>query len=155
MKPLGEVLVEKSAKDGIVDLREPMGNPEVSQRVGRRMAKAIRKKGHTQVVGEGLGAYPIVAAIVAEGFRGGMIRKRRKGYDRDRLVEGAIDKSKPAVLVDDLANSGRGLRLALRKCSEEGIRVAGAQTVAVLGDDTGVIEKMKDCGVWFDALYQL
>jgi len=152
---IGEVLVEEAVQDGVVDLREPMGNPEVSRRVGRRMAEAIRKKGYTQVVGEGLGAYPVVGAITAEGLRGGMIRKHRKGYDRNRLVEGPIDKSKPAVLVEDLANSGRGLRLALRKCTEDGVRVAGAQAVVVLGDDESVIEKMKDCGLWFDALFHL
>jgi len=137
------------------DLRKPLGEPSIARRVGKRLSKSILKKGYNQVVGEGLGAYPAIGAITSaeNSIKGGMIRKRRKGYDLNRLVEGPIDKSKPAVIIDDLVNTGKGLRLALKKCREEGLKVVGAQSIAVLGDPAEAEEKMKGCGIWFDSLF--
>ena len=168
MKNLSQLLLEESKtkrpkinavsgdNEGFTyDLRKPLGDPEIAKRVGKQLSKSIQKKGYTQAVGEGLGAYPAIGAITsAPGeVKGGMIRKRRKGYDLNRLVEGPIDKSKRAVVVDDLVNTGKGLRLALKKCREEGLKIAGAQSIAVLGDPTEAEEKMNRCGIWFDSLF--
>ena len=159
MKPLGDLLLEKATSEtgggSVYDLRKPLGDPKIARRVGKRLSKSIQKKGYAQAVGEGLGAYPAIGAITsAPGqVKGGMIRKRRKGYDLNRLVEGPIDKSNPAVIIDDLVNTGKGLRLALKKCREEGLRIAGAQSIAVLGDPTEAEEKMNGCGIWFDSLF--
>lgn len=166
MKDLSQLLLEESKtkrpetntsdNEGYTyDLRKPLGDPKIARRVGNRLSKSIQKKGYTQAVGEGLGAYPAIGAITsAPGqMKGGMIRKRRKGYDLNRLVEGPIDKSKPAVIIDDLVNTGKGLRLALKKCREEGLKIAGAQSIAVLGDPTEAKEKMNKCGLWFDSLF--
>lgn len=145
-----------SANEGFTyDLRKPLGEPSIARRVGKRLSKSILKKGYNQAVGEGLGAYPAIGAITSaeNSIKGGMIRKRRKGYDLNRLVEGPIDKSKPAVIIDDLVNTGKGLRLALKKCREEGLKVPGAQSIAVLGDPAEAEEKMKGCGIWFDSLF--
>ena len=163
MKDLSQLLLEESktkrpdsdTQGFTYDLRKPLGDPRVARRVGNRLSKSIQKKGYTQAVGEGLGAYPAIGAITSApgGVKGGMIRKRRKGYDLNRLVEGPIDKSKPAVIIDDLVNTGKGLRLALKKCRKEGLRIAGAQSIALLGDPTEAEEKMNRCGIWFDSLF--
>jgi len=154
---LGKELVEKAHFDGTYDFREPLGEPKLARRVGRKMENRILNHDVYQAVGQGLGAYPLVGAITSSSgeVRGGMVRKTRKGYDRNRMVEGPIDRSEPCVLVEDLANSGRGMRLALKACRKEGLRVVGAQAIAVLNSPESAEQKMRRCGIWFDALYQI
>ncbi|PSQ99017.1 MAG: hypothetical protein BRD48_05355, partial [Bacteroidetes bacterium QS_9_68_14] len=95
----------------LLDTRVPMLDGEMFGEVGAVLADRLRAKGERQVAGYGFGSFGIVSAVLsAEGadgsgeappFKGGFIRKERKGHGRSRLVEGPLRRDEPVVLMDD------------------------------------------------------
>jgi hypothetical protein len=55
-----------------------------------------------------------------------MVREVRKARGTRRQVEGPIDRSRPAVIVDDSISSGASLRAAIEALADEGVAVEGA-----------------------------
>jgi orotate phosphoribosyltransferase len=155
----------------LLDTRVPMLDGEVFGEVGAVLAERMRTKGHRQVAGYGFGAFSIVCSVLnAEGpdvggdgvpdgedtlaFKGGFIRKERKGHGRQRLVEGPLRRDEPVVLVDDILNSGRSATRAVALLREEGFEVAGLMTLFSFTWSSGRTRLEAD-GLWVDSLLDL
>ena len=148
----------------LLDTRVPMLDGELFSEVGAVLAERLRAKGERQVAGYGFGAFSIVCSVLsADGagtggstpaFKGGFIRKERKGHGRQRLVEGPLRRDEPVVLVDDILNSGRSATRAVTLLREEGFEVAGLMTLFSFTWSSGRTRLEAD-GLWVDALLDL
>ena len=89
-----------------------------------------------QVAGLEMTAIPLVAGIVLEGERRGfsaqglIVRRKRKKYGRQRIVEGELNPQVPVVLVDDCVNSAQSINTTLLAISNEGLTACAAFAIA-------------------------
>jgi outer membrane protein assembly factor BamB/orotate phosphoribosyltransferase len=85
-----------------------------------------------QVAGLEMTAIPLIAGILVEGERRGfaaeglIVRRKRKKYARERLVEGQPVPGRPVVLVDDSINSARSINMTLSAMRNEGLAACAA-----------------------------
>ncbi len=95
----------------------------------RGLLGALEGFNSTQLASYGYTGLPLLAACVLEGggrYSGLSIRETRKPYLTNRRIDGAIDRTRPVVVVDDSLSSGTSLRKAIAALEEEGLEVEGA-----------------------------
>lgn len=142
----------------LLDTRMALMESELYQQVGSVVGQQLRGRGIRQVAGFGFGAYPVVGAILGtcedDEFSGGLIREHRKPYGRQRLIEGALDRSIPVAVVDDILNSGRSAEQAIEQLDQEGFNVSGVFTLFNFTWGTGK-ERLLARGLWVDSLLNL
>jgi orotate phosphoribosyltransferase/AMMECR1 domain-containing protein len=83
----------------------------------------------TQLATYGTSAIPLVAACVTQGdgrFSGLVVRKQVKPYGAARKVDGPLDRTRPAVILDESICSGTSVYEATRALEAEGVEVEGA-----------------------------
>jgi orotate phosphoribosyltransferase len=83
----------------------------------------------TQLAAFGYTGVPLLTACLVHGaprYSGLLVREARKSRGTGRQVEGPIDRSRPAVVIDDSLSSGTSLRAAIGALESEGIEVEGA-----------------------------
>jgi len=95
----------------LMDLRRTFMDAEGLEITAQLFWQQMQRKFPFQVGGLEAGSVPLVAAILLEGKRQGysvngfFIRKERKQYGRQHIIEGKLNKL-PIVVVDDLMNAG-------------------------------------------------
>jgi orotate phosphoribosyltransferase len=89
-----------------------------------------------------------------DGFKGGLVREKRKEHGRRRLVEGPIDSDEPVVMVDDIINSGRSASEALTLLRGAGFTVEGLLTLFNFTWSSGQ-SRIEAEGLWVDSLLDL
>jgi orotate phosphoribosyltransferase len=142
----------------LLDTRMALMESELYQQVGAVVGEQLRERGVRQIAGFGFGAYPVVGAVLGccdgDRFSGGLIREHRKPYGRQRLVEGALDRSMPVAVVDDILNSGRSAEQAVDQLNQEGFTVNGVFTLFNFTWGRGK-ERLLARGLWVDSLLNL
>jgi orotate phosphoribosyltransferase len=84
-----------------------------------------------------LTAIPMVAQLMGSDLNAFIVRKDRKKYGLENIVEG-LPNDKPAIMFDDLCNSSVSLAECLQKLLEEGITVANVAFTIVNKSNEGV-----------------
>ncbi len=82
-----------------------------------------------QLAGVAMTGLPLVSSVVARGagrYRALYVREAREKWGTRRQVEGAGDKDKPVVVIDDSICTGASLRNACSALERDGYRVEGA-----------------------------
>lgn len=98
-----------------------------------------------QIVGPETGATPLVSALSVTAEHYGIepntlaLRKKRKVYGLFNQFEGIIDYTIPALIVDDLSNSGSTLKRAQEHVLKEGMRLT-PYTFTLIARDSQKIE---------------
>ena len=142
----------------LLDTRIPMLESAVFAEVGRVLVEKLTERGIDQVAGYGYGAFPVVSAVLGAApngnWRAGFIRERRKGYGRQRHIEGPIHASKPVVLLDDILNSGQSAERAVGVLRDEGFRVEGLMTLFNFTWGGGRT-RLEGTGLWVNALLDI
>jgi orotate phosphoribosyltransferase len=142
----------------LLDTRIPMLESSVFGEVGRVIVSRLTERGISQVAGYGFGAFPVVSSVLGAAsdatWRAGFIRETRKGYGRQRHIEGPIHPSRPVVLLDDILNSGQSAERAVSILKSEGYRVDGLLTLFnfTWGGGRG---RLEDGGLWVDSLLDI
>ncbi len=155
-----ESIIDTNGKDvdWLLDLRLPLLDGRIANRLGQVVANRLRSLECLQVAGYGFGGNAMVcAAINCNGnppLLGGFIRSERKPHGRQRIVEGPLDIRAPVVLLDDLLNSGKTALHAIDQLSKEGFNVVGCFTVFEYTWGEGRI-KLEEKGFWVDTLMEL
>ena len=94
----------------------------------RELLRALEGFGSTQIVSYGYTGLPLLAACVLEGggrYTGLSIRETRKPYLTNRRIDGAVDRSRTVVVIDDSLSSGTSLHKAIVALEDEGLEVEG------------------------------
>lgn len=142
----------------LLDTRVPTLDGDLFTEVGAVLAERLRERGASQIVGYGFGAHPLVCSVLSvddgDGFKGGLVREKRKEHGRRRLVEGPIDPDEPVVMVDDIINSGRSASEALTLLRGAGFTVEGLLTLFNFTWSSGQA-RIEAEGLWVDSLLDL
>ena len=142
----------------LLDVRVPMLHGDLARQVGEILAQRVRGAGVHQVVGGGYGAYSMVSATtMAPGYpaiRGGYVRPARKPYGRQRLVEGAVNRELPVVVLDDILNSGLSAMKTLRLLQNDDYKVAGFISIFEFTWNDGR-RRLEREGLWVDSILEL
>ena len=97
--------------------------------VAEHLLPVLRTFSARQLVSVGYTAIPVLAATVkhsAGEFVGACIRETRKAYGSGRRIEGALDRSRPVIVIDDSISSGKSIKAGIAALEEEGYEVEGA-----------------------------
>jgi orotate phosphoribosyltransferase len=105
-----------------LDLRRPLGRGDLLGKTSTEVAQLVDDLGFTQIAGKGVAGALLVAGILAVRplWTGGVIREQRKAYGFREIVEGALTRDRPVVLVDDVLASGKTLFVATEVLRAEG-----------------------------------
>ena len=142
----------------LLDTRIPMLESAIFNEVGRVLVNRLVEKGISQVSGYGFGAFPVVSSVLGAApsgdWRAGFIRETRKGYGRQRHIEGPLIHAKPVVLLDDILNSGQSADRAVTILRREGYRVDGVLTLFNFTWGGGR-KRLEDSGLWVSSLLEI
>ena len=112
--------------------------------------------------GPTMGADPIAAAVAyhsagtARPLSWFSVRKAAKEHGARRWLEGSAERGEAVVVVEDVITSGGSVIEAVRKCTEEGLRVLRAIVLVDREEDDGrarVERALADVGADFDAVF--
>jgi orotate phosphoribosyltransferase len=142
-------LASGKISDCYIDVRRVSFSSKGLYLISQILWQHIKIKGVTAIGGPTLGADPIVAGTCMMAYQDGVdlkgfiIRKTRKQYGRENLIEGKpLTNKDKIVLVDDVATSGGSLIKALDVLQGEGFKVA--ETCVVIDRQEGASEAFKD-----------
>jgi orotate phosphoribosyltransferase len=138
---------EKS--DYYYDLKKISLDPKAIDLIGDLLLEEIvLRYGRVKSVGGmASGAVPLVTAVVMKssdnggGITGFFVRKERKTYGLQKVIEGKIIA--PVVIVDDVITTGGSIREAIDAVRDEGFNVRGVLTLLDREENNGLKSKIK------------
>jgi orotate phosphoribosyltransferase len=98
-------------------------NPKCLAAIGERIAKMI-PVGTQRLAGIEIGSIPLAAiASVKSGMPFVIVRKEKKGYGTNKLVEGVYSKGEKVLVIEDVVTTARGALGAIHSLKEAGLEV--------------------------------
>jgi len=132
--------------------------PEGAYLVAVIILELIKNKGIDAIGGPTLGADPIVGAIAALSYikqiplKTFIVRKAAKEHGTQRKIEGpALNKCDKAILVDDVATTGKSLVEAKEALDKMGVNVLEAIVIVDRGE--GAKENLAKIGLKLEAIF--
>ncbi len=132
--------------------------PEGAYLVAAIILELIKDKGIDAIGGPTLGADPIVGAIAALSHikkiavKTFIVRKTAKEHGMQRQIEGpALNKGDTAILVDDVATTGKSLVEAKEALVKKGVNVLGA--IVIVDRDEGAKENLAKAGLQLQSIF--
>lgn len=109
-----------------LDLRRPLSNGRILQRVCALMATRIEEAGLSQLAGTGIAAAFLVSGVLVlrPTWSGALIRSHRKEHGFREIVEGSLSREHGVALIDDILASGKTLQRASEVLRDEGHKPA-------------------------------
>ena len=118
------------------DMKPTAFHPEGASLMARLILDELADIDADYVGGLEMGAVPLVACVIQQGFpgrplRGFFVRKRPKDHGTRRLIEGPEDSldGKTVVLLDDVTTTGSSVLKAVAAARDEGASVSAVVTV--------------------------
>ena len=98
-------------------------NPRCLEAIGERIAHMI-PQGTQRLAGIEIGSIPLAAiASVKSGMPFVIVRKEKKGYGTNKLVEGVFAKGEKVLVVEDVVTTAKGAMGAITALKEAGLVV--------------------------------
>jgi orotate phosphoribosyltransferase len=98
-------------------------NPKCLSVIGERIARMI-PAGTQRLAGIEIGSIPLAAiASVKSGMLFIIVRKEKKGYGTNKLVEGVFSKGEKVLVVEDVVTTAKGALGAIHSLQEAGLEV--------------------------------
>ncbi len=98
-------------------------NPKCLSVIGERIAGMI-PAGTQRLAGIEIGSIPLAAiASVKSGMPFIIVRKEKKGYGTNKLVEGVFGKGEKVLVVEDVVTTAKGALGAIHSLQEAGLEV--------------------------------
>jgi orotate phosphoribosyltransferase len=120
-------------------------NPACLEAIGERIARII-PPGTTRLAGIEIGSIPLAAiASVKSGMPFVIVRKEKKGYGTNKLIEGAYEKGEKVLVVEDVITTAKGALGAIRALRDAGLIVDSM--VCVVDREEGGRESLEGEGV--------
>jgi len=124
--------------------------PDILKALGEEFARYVTDD-VTLIAGAELGGVALAAATAMQtGKNFCIIRKGKKGYGTDRLVEGVLTPDDVVLLVEDVATTGGAVLDAARVITEAGATVK--KIVCVLDRKQGAEENITQAGYKFESI---
>jgi orotate phosphoribosyltransferase len=134
--------------------------PEGAYLVASIILELIKDKGIDAIGGPTLGADPIVGAVACLSHinkiavKTFIVRKTAKEHGMQRQIEGpALNKGDRAILVDDVATTGKSLVEANEALDKIGVSVAGVVVIVDRGE--GAKENLAKIGLKLESIFTI
>ncbi len=125
-------------------------NPLCLEAIGERIAKLIPPDAG-RLAGIEIGSIPLAAiASVKSGIPFVIVRKEKKGYGTNKLIEGVYQKGEKVLVVEDVITTAKGALGAVRALRDAGLIVDSI--VCVVDREEGGRENLEKEGVKVTAL---
>jgi uridine monophosphate synthetase len=123
----GEFTLASGEKSSVyVDVRRLSSRPDILKKIAEAMNRNLVNSDHDVIATIPTGGLPLAAAMAIDSQKPMVyVRKERKGYGTESLIEGGIDVSgKRVVLVDDVISNGGSKVDAIAELRRNGAYVA-------------------------------
>ncbi|MFQ5964453.1 MAG: orotate phosphoribosyltransferase [Candidatus Scalinduaceae bacterium] len=163
LKQLGKEIVETSYIEGnfilssgrrskyIFDKYAFETRPIILEAIAKKMIKMISGN-ITKIAGMELGGVPLATAIsIKKKLPFVIVRKGKKGYGIDRMIEGHINNKDKVVLIEDIATTGKQALLAAKIIERAGASVL--KIIYVIDREEGARKKIENKGYKFESLF--
>ncbi len=134
--------------------------PKGAYLVANIILELMKNRNIDAIGGPTLGADPIVGAIAALShikkipLKAFIVRKSAKGHGMQRQIEGpALKRGDTAILVDDVATTGKSLVEALSALVKKGVRVIEAIVIVDRGE--GAKENLAKAGLKLKSIFRI
>ncbi len=134
--------------------------PEGAYLVANIILELIKKRKIDAIGGPTLGADPIVGAVACLSHikkipvKTFIVRKAAKEHGMQRQIEGpALKKGNTAILVDDVATTGKSLVEAKEVLEEIGVKVDGA--IVIVDRQEGAKENLTQAGIKLESIFSI
>jgi orotate phosphoribosyltransferase len=125
-------------------------NPMCLEAIGERIARLI-PPGSAKLAGIEIGSIPLAAiASVKSGMPFVIVRKEKKGYGTNKLIEGVYGKGEKVFVVEDVVTTAKGALGAVHALRDAGLVVDSI--VCVVDREEGGRENLEKEGVQVTAL---
>ncbi len=157
----GDFLLSSGRKSSYyLDGRVITLEPEGAFLVASIIYEMVKGRGICAIGGPTLGADPIVGALAClgfqrqAGFKTFIVRKFAKEHGTQRQIEGpALQKGAKAVIVDDVATTGKALIEAKQALERAGVLVAEA--IVIVDREEGAKENLENAGVKLVSIFSI
>ncbi len=120
-------------------------NPSCLEAIGERIARMILP-GVSRLAGIEIGSIPLAAiASVKSGMPFVIVRKEKKGYGTNKLIEGVYREGEKVLVVEDVVTTARGALGAVHALRDAGLIVDNV--VCVVDREEGGRENLEREGV--------
>ncbi len=136
LKQLGKEIIETSYIEGEFTLSSGRSStyifdkyafetrPKLLDAIARSMTEMVNSD-ISRIAGMELGGVPLATALsLKTGLPFIIIKKGRKGYGTDKLIEGSLNNEDKVVLVEDISTTGSQAILAAKIIEEAGASVS-------------------------------
>ncbi|AFC99584.1 orotate phosphoribosyltransferase [Methanocella conradii HZ254] len=125
-------------------------NPSCLEAIGERIAAQI-PQGVKRLAGIEIGSIPLAAiASVKSGIPFVIVRKEKKGYGTNKLIEGVYQKGDRVLVIEDVVTTAKGALGAVHALRDAGLIVD--MVVCVVDREEGGRENLEKEGVRVAAL---
>ena len=125
-------------------------NPLCLEAIGERIARLI-PPGTQKLAGIEIGSIPLAAiASVKSGMPFVIVRKEKKGYGTNKLIEGVYEKGEKVFVVEDVVTTAKGALGAVHTLKDAGLLVD--HMVCVVDREEGGRENLEKEGLTVTSL---
>jgi len=163
LKQLGKEIIETSYIEGEFTLSSGRSStyifdkyafetrPKLLDAIARSMTERINSE-TSRIAGMELGGVPLATALsLKTGLPFIIIKKGRKGYGTNKLIEGSLNNEDKVVLVEDIATTGSQAILATKIIEDAGASVS--KIICVVDREEGAREEIESKGYKFEPLF--
>jgi orotate phosphoribosyltransferase len=163
LKQLGKEIIETSYIEGgfilssgrkstyLFDKYGFETRPRVLEEIAGKMAKMVTGE-TSKIAGMELGGVPLATALsLKTGLPFVIVRKGRKGYGTDRLIEGDLNDDDKVVIVEDILTTGSQALLAAEIIENAGASVL--KIICVVDREEGARKEIENKGYKFEPLF--
>ncbi len=125
--------------------------PKILEAIAEQMTKMVDNN-VTKIAGMELGGVPLATALsLKTGLHSIIVRKGKKGYGIDRMIEGDLNNTDKVVIVEDIATTGSQALLAAKIIEKAGASVL--KIICVVDREEGARGEIESKGYKFDPLF--
>ncbi len=163
LKQLGKEIIETSYIEGEFTLSSGRSStyifdkyafetrPKLLDAIARSMTEMVNSE-ISRIAGMELGGVPLATALsLKTGLPFIIIKKGRKGYGTDKLIEGSLNNKDKVVLVEDIATTGSQAILAAKIIEDAGASVS--KIICVVDREEGARKEIENKGYKFEPLF--
>jgi orotate phosphoribosyltransferase len=163
LKQLGKEIIETSYIEGEFTLSSGRSStyifdkyafetrPKLLDAIARSMMEMVNSE-TSRIAGMELGGVPLATALsLKTGLPFIIIKKGRKGYGTNKLIEGSLNNEDKVVLVEDIATTGSQAILAAKIIEDAGASVS--KIICVVDREEGAREEIESKGYKFEPLF--
>jgi AMMECR1 domain-containing protein/orotate phosphoribosyltransferase len=131
--------------------------PRGAELAGQLLLERLASFDGHQLATYGLTAVPILQSAILQSngyYHGLLVRRERKQYGSQKLIEGRISLDEPTILIEDSIASGTNVNQGIDTLESAGLRIEGCVALVRFGWEGGFSD-LRERGYHMEAVYDI